>query len=133
MAKRKQQTFEMRRDQFVKSKLRQASIRWPEKNEAKKASRVERGLYQCAQCKEGFRGDQVQLDHVEPVVSITQGFTNWDDYINRLFIPASGYQVLCEQCHMVKTLIEDATRANLNQNKKRANKKFAIAKKEKKE
>lgn len=121
---KKIQTFEMRRDQFVKSKLRQASIKWPEKNEAKRLARIEKGLYQCAICKESFRGDQVHLDHIEPVVSITNGFTNWDDYITRLFVPASGYQTLCVLCHEVKTSIEDATRANLNKNKKRPNKKF---------
>jgi hypothetical protein len=36
---------------------------------------------------------------VDPV----RGFVSWDEFIARLFVEQSGYQVLCQACHAVKT------------------------------
>jgi hypothetical protein len=69
------------------------------------------------------------LDHVEPVVSL-KGFTNWEDYVQRMFpnidgIPnPKGFQILCNLCHDNKSLNENLIRKiNRDKKKKLANKK----------
>lgn len=101
------------------STLRRASYRWPARNESLKLARIDRGLYQCAICKGSFKRDQVQLDHIVPVIPLTGTFSTWDEFINRLFCPVDGYQVICaENCHSAKTAIEDSTRAMFNKKRK---------------
>lgn len=109
---------------FVKNTLRRASYRWPPRDEAIRLARVARGFYKCSHCEvDTFKRQDVELDHIEPVIPIKGGFTTWDEYITRLFPQANGYQVLCKTCHGAKTMIEDTLRAEYN----------AIAKKEEKE
>jgi hypothetical protein len=91
---------------FVIATLRSASYRYPARSEALKRARIDRGLYQCEHCKEAFKRDLVVLDHKNPVVEISAGFTTWDDYINRMFCPVEGFSVLCSTCHDSKSLIE---------------------------
>lgn len=98
------------RKAFVISTLRRASYRWYGRTEAFRAGRIERGLYECASCKGHFKNKQIRLDHRIPVVSISEGFTNWDDYINRLFCDSSNYQILCLQCDKAKGNIEKEQR-----------------------
>lgn len=111
--------IEKKRTSFVKHVLRQASLRWPARNDALKAARVERGFYQCATCKDRFKREQVHLDHIEPVVSVKEGYTDLMSWINRLLVDVDGFQVLCEQCHSQKTFCEDTLRAHYNQERKK--------------
>ena len=95
---------------FVTNILRRGSFYWKPRNEALSNARVARGQYKCAECQELFGPKQVILDHINPVVDPKTGFVSWDDYINRLFCPAEGFQVLCRTCSDSKTLIEDKMR-----------------------
>lgn len=95
---------------FVIASLRRASIRWPPRNEALKLARVSRGLYKCSSCGLVFKKKEVHLDHINPVVSPEHGFTGYDDFIERLFCEAEGFQLLCKNCHQIKTLLEDELR-----------------------
>jgi len=110
---------------FIKSALRGASKRWGPRHEAKRAARVERGVYMCAGYKrkphkvpaslppaEGKtrRIDNAVVDHINPVIDPEVGFTTWDDVIERLFCEADGLQVLCHACHQLKTKDERAKR-----------------------
>jgi 5-methylcytosine-specific restriction endonuclease McrA len=103
---------------FVIRTLRRASMRWPPKNEALVKSRIERGLYQCAMCKNAFKKKDVNVDHIDPVVSIETGFTTFDDFINRLFVEADKMQVLCSTCHDSKSLVESGVRDHYRKKKK---------------
>ena len=114
---------------FIKGALRSASQRWGPKNEVKKAARVERGKYMCA----GFAGiephvvsaslppkpgnkrriNNAVVDHIEPVVSVQDGFTTWDEIIKRMFCEADGFQLLCHDCHTRKTKTEREVRKNV--------------------
>jgi len=95
---------------FVRGLLRRGTFHWRARQEAMTAARVERGKYKCASCQDLFGPKEVDLDHNEPVIDPKTGFTNWDDYINRLFCQADGFSVLCKQCHENKTLVEDQMR-----------------------
>lgn len=97
---------------FVKSALRQASMRWPPKNQIKKEARVERGKYLCNSCGEivpasikvdGVRKNNVHVDHIVPVIDPAVGFVSWDETIKRLYCEKEGLQVLCSACHKLIT------------------------------
>lgn len=102
---------------WVIQRLRGQSYKWPYRNSALVAARVDRGLYKCAICSEIFKRDGVQLDHIKPVIPLT-GWDNWDGFITRLFCEEDGYQVICLICHNVKTTTEDTIRAKNNAERK---------------
>ena len=105
---------------FIKNLLRQGSYKWSERTKALGRARVTRGFYRCEMCLiDTFKRNQVQLDHKIPVVSVEEGFTTWDDYINRLFCSAENFQVLCLTCHSAKTLVEDFERTHYKNEKKK--------------
>lgn len=91
------------------SVLRRFSKFWQPKNNALKKARLSRGVYQCSTCSTIVSNREIKVDHIEPVIPIT-GFTNWDDFINRLFCEESGLQAICEKCHAAKTLKENEAR-----------------------
>jgi len=105
---------------FIKNLLRQGSYKWSARTDALRKARISRGLYKCATCGiDRFKRGEVQLDHIDPVVSVENGFTTWDDYINRLFCDADGFQVICTTCHDAKTKIEDEMRTFHKNEKKK--------------
>lgn len=95
---------------WLKGKLRQASLRWPPRNEALKRARIDRGNYRCAMCDGTYKSYQVHLDHIEPVIPLTEGFTTWDKFIARLFCNVDSFQVVCTECHDAKTTLEENMR-----------------------
>jgi 5-methylcytosine-specific restriction endonuclease McrA len=95
---------------FVKGLLRRGSFHWKARNDALVAARVERGKYKCASCEDLFGPREVQIDHIFPVIDPKVGFTTFDDYIVRLFCDTEKFQILCTQCHNVKTMQEDIMR-----------------------
>lgn len=94
---------------FIIATLRRASYRWPARQEALKLARIERGLYKCNICSKTFKKQDIRIDHIDPVVAIS-GFTDWNDYINRMFCDESGLQVICSFDHDIKTKIEKEAR-----------------------
>ena len=111
---------------FVKSALRSASRKWAPTsdvlNEAyvgvmknKKTGRMAKH-YRCAYCEGLFPHKEVAVDHEPPIVSPEEGFTTWDDFINRLFCEADGLQVLCKTCHDEKSNEEKARAAEARRN-----------------
>lgn len=96
---------------FIISLLRKGTYRWPERNEALKLAKVERGIYKCAMCNEIYKRKEVQIDHINPAVPLT-GFDGFDNYIDRMFCERTGFQVLCTSCHDQKTAAEKIIRKN---------------------
>lgn len=98
---------------FIISAIRSASSRWGPKFECIRAAYVGDGinpatgrkckLHRCSHCRELFPQNKVQADHIEPIVDPEVGFVSWDEYIKRCFREVEGYQVLCRQCHSIKT------------------------------
>lgn len=109
---------------FIVQTLRRATYRWPYKNLAKSAKRIERGLYTCEGCGNAFGNSDIELDHIVPVIDLQNGFTTWDDFIKRLFVKTEGFQVLCSKiCHANKTATENIIRTKHNQKPVRHKKK----------
>lgn len=96
---------------FIKSALRGA--RWPPKYEAIKQARTERKtnpktgrlamMHLCNHCNGEFPAKEVVADHIEPVVDPRVGFKDWNTFIDRLYVEVEGFQVLCKDCHKIKT------------------------------
>lgn len=114
---------------FIKSTLRKGTTRWPPKyevlNAAKRGKMVNDSTgrlaehYDCASCHGLFPASMVVVDHINPVVPVS-GFTNWDDVILRMFCGVEGLQVLCKECHKIKTKEENAQRNLYKNNNKKA-------------
>lgn len=101
---------------YCVSTLRRAWLRSPERGDALRAARVERGLYHCAICGDGIlhRAKDVQVDHIEPAVDPTVGWIGFDMFILRLFCCVKGLQVICKTHHDIKTQAErDAKKLRL--------------------
>lgn len=111
---------------FVTQTLRRATYRWPYKNMAKNSQRLERGLYQCQDCKGTFGPKDINLDHIAPVIDVQKGFTTWDDFISRLFVKTDGFQVLCTNiCHASKSAVENEIRRKHGQKPIKSKKKVS--------
>lgn len=101
---------------FIIATLRSGARRWPPKYETLQDAFVEKKInlkskreakhYKCNSCSNLFIGSDVQVDHIDPVVSPTEGFTTWDNYIERLFCKKENLQVLCLTCHKQKSKLE---------------------------
>ena len=74
-------------------------------------SKIPNIVYVCAMCKGEFKEKETQVDHVDPV-GVTPEFppaddgNTWVDWMIRLFFPETPSQVLCRECHKIKT-VED--------------------------
>jgi len=98
---------------FIVSALRTGARRWPPKHECLQAACIGQKLniksgrmakhYTCACCLQDFPGKEVEVDHILPVVSVEDGFIDWNAFIDRLFCPIENLQVLCKVCHKKKT------------------------------
>lgn len=108
---------------FIVSVLRAGSRKWPPKyqtlNDAYVGIRLnektnrEGKHYLCALCEGEFPSKEVEVDHIEPVIS-SKGFTSWDDYIARLFCDKSNLQVVCKSCHKIKSYNETQERKSMS-------------------
>lgn len=108
-----------RKHSFIVSALRNAWRRYPAKwvvmkeaSVGKKTNKKTGRLaehYLCKKCKKDFPAKEVSCDHISPVVS-SEGFSSWDEFIARLFCEQENLQVLCNECHKVKTNLERKAR-----------------------
>lgn len=109
---------------FITSTLRGAFRKFPPKYETLKEAYV--GIrhngktkrdgkhYRCAGCSGEFPTSEVNVDHIIPVVDPKYGFQGWDVFISRLFCSKDNLQVLCSNCHDLKTKEERATKTSAN-------------------
>lgn len=121
--------YDKKLKRFLVPVLRRATYRWKDRAEAFKAAKVEYGKYKCASCSDIFGPKEMAIDHIDPVVSIGEGFTDWEIYIKRMFPEKEGFQVLCNPCHDVKTLMEDNLRTAARQKRKESEKELKVLKK----
>lgn len=108
---------------WIMPKLRRISIHWPGKNAARDKAKVKvevgktkngfpifRVFFKCNSCKGLFKRDETQADHTNPVIDPIKGFTDWNEFMERLFAKPEQYQILCESCHSKKTIKENIIR-----------------------
>lgn len=115
---------------FSKNALRRASRYWWSYSEAESRGRVSRGLYLCASCQEQFKRKEVQIDHINPVVSTDGGTNDLNTYVDTLFCDPENLQLLCLPCHKIKSGAEQTLRAQARKEKAAAKPKKPRKKKE---
>lgn len=98
------------------SVLRRFSRFWHPSKVVLDRARIARGVYQCSSCSKIVGPKEIKIDHIEPVVPL-QGFTTWDDFINRLFCDETGLQAICKDCHKTKTDKENSDRRSCKKEK----------------
>ena len=99
---------------FIRSALRAAFRKWGPKHDAKQAAKVGYNTYVCAHCDGWYGASQVEVDHIVPAGSL-KTFDDLAGFTERLFCEADGFQVLCKDCHQVKTNAEkDERKAKRN-------------------
>lgn len=79
---------------------------------------MRRVQFSCAICGIKASRKGVQVDHVEPVIDPNTGFKTYDEYIKRLFVNLDKLQVLCKECHRVKSKGENAIRRKVKKEAK---------------
>lgn len=109
---------------FVKSALRSASMRWPPKYLCLRTAATEKKVnpktgrvaqhFLCNSCKQQFPQKDVSVDHISPLINPEIGFTSWDELINNLFCEVENLQVLCRDCHQIKTTKEKQLKKEWN-------------------
>ena len=94
---------------YIVSALRKKSMFWPVRRAVKIAARrpnesANKSLkwqYQCNLCKQWWRGDEVQVDHICELGDILE---DPKKYLGNLFCEAEKLQVLCIGCHRAVTI-----------------------------
>lgn len=100
----------------IRSALRRAFRFWKPivncKTEARRAyqgkGKRQKWEYQCNYCEEWFAGKETQVDHIIPVGTLQCG-DDLKGFLERL-TPEEGFQVLCLECHKIKTDAENEAR-----------------------
>lgn len=100
---------------FLRSGLRAKWSRWPPKYEALRLVRRpytgtntrQKHEFQCATCNAWFPQKQVSVDHIEPAGTL-RSFEDLPLFCERLFVGVDKLQVLCDECHRIKTAQERA-------------------------
>ena len=108
---------------FIRSGLRQKSRWWKPITECKaKAKRAYKGPlkrqkfeYQCNQCKDWFADKKINVDHIMPAGTLTCA-QDLPGFVERLFCEVDNLQVLCTDCHDIKTQNENGRRKRNRKN-----------------
>lgn len=95
---------------FLRSALRSAYNRWPPKFQVlAKARRPYEGNdkrtkweFQCNDCKGWKKSSEVSVDHIIPAGSLNT-FEDLPGFCQRLFCSEDDLQLLCKDCHQIKT------------------------------
>lgn len=99
---------------FVKNNLRSATRKWQPIQECRKKANRGRGIYECAHCgnlvpptifdeDKRKRMKNIFTDHIKPIIDPAVGFTTWDECIERMYCEADNLQLLCKDCHSMKS------------------------------
>jgi 5-methylcytosine-specific restriction endonuclease McrA len=94
------------KETFIKGCLRRGSLMYKPISECRRLARRAPNSYECAMCKGLFTSKEIDIDHINPVIDIMEGFIDWNTYINRLFCDIEDLAALCKTCHKSKTEAE---------------------------
>lgn len=99
---------------FVKNQLRLATRKWAPIQQCKKRANVSRGLYRCDSCHKEVaptvydeekrkRVHNIYVDHIKPIIDPEVGWVSWDSTIENMFCEPDNLQLLCRDCHKIKS------------------------------
>lgn len=89
----------------LRNAMRQVWQRSKQWKEVKKRCTDSEGYYRCELCNE--RVPKIKVDHIVAIGDMLES-----GFIERLMVPSTGLQGICDQCHKEKTKLDNAkTRA----------------------
>lgn len=99
---------------FIKNQLRSATRKWAPIQQCKKNARVGYGEYKCECCgrtvpptifdkEKGKRVNNIFVDHIHPIIDPNIGWVSWDETIEKMFCELDNLQLLCNDCHKIKS------------------------------
>lgn len=102
---------------LIRSAIRKIWMWSPMRREAIKNARVAPGTVACALCERRMKENpkaptkkEYQVDHIVPASEPAALIHDWNDFVDRMFVPASEHRVLCIECHQEKTDQENSKR-----------------------
>ncbi len=100
---------------YLRSAARRIWLWHPIRREAIKLARTRKGYVGCKKCsvemKENVKPKGYDVDHIIPASETANQIENWHDFLTRLLdVTVEDVQVLCKECHDVKTQKENQTR-----------------------
>jgi hypothetical protein len=119
--RKKSKTYELSKEEIkhIVNVLRKGTTVWKGRTDCLKKSRRRvvtgqykngsaktRWEYKCAACKEYFRANEVEVDHIEEVGPF---LGDWGAFILRMYCGPENLQVMCVGCHSRKTSGFNAT------------------------
>lgn len=58
---------------------------------------------QCQVCNTWVGSSKISVDHISPVISVDDGFQDWNEFVSRLWCDKENLQRICDECHNKKT------------------------------
>lgn len=104
---------------FAKRVLRHASLEWPERTAAIKKAYRGINKYECAYCNQLYPRKKVEVNHINPVMPVDKPNITMDQYVLNLFCEATGFEVLCINCHKSLTKIQGELRKSYKKTPKK--------------
>lgn len=90
---------------FIRGGLRRMFTRYPPKYKCLTNARVSRGKYRCASCGGVFSKKNIAVDHIKQCGSLNT-YGDLPAFVENMFCPLGGLQVLCNSCHRNKSMRE---------------------------
>lgn len=86
----------------------------PHYNKDGSRAKVDRVEFNCQVCNKWYPAKLMSgVDHIEPVVSVEDGFIDWNTYIARIDCDIKNLQRICDRCHLEKSTDEKRRRIAL--------------------
>lgn len=93
------------RSEYYKAFLDSQRIVRPHYNKDGSRSKRDRVFYRCNSCQNEFSLKDIQIDHIDPIGSL-KSIYEVQKFIERLYCPYDNLQIICKDCHKVKTKFE---------------------------
>ena len=99
------------RSPIVKEVMDEGKRYVPHYNKDGSRSKKDRVEHHCQVCDKWYPAKNVEVDHIDPVISTDDGFVDWNTFVKRLFYCGKEkLQRICDWCHNAKTALERFTR-----------------------
>lgn len=105
------------RSPVVKEKMMEARMEIPRYKKDGTLAKKPHVRYQCETCTEWVSSTKIEIDHVKPVISVDDGFVDWNTFIDMLWCDKENLKRCCSSCHDAKTHAEMVARLTIKYTK----------------
>lgn len=98
------------RSPLVQEKMQESRREVPRYNKDGSRHKKDSVQRQCEVCQTWVGSTKIAVDHIDPVVSVDDGFNDWNEFVDRLWCDKKNLQRICNTCHDSKTAAERIAR-----------------------